>query len=88
MGNREEEKMSITKRQGERLIGLLLIGLIAINYPLLALFSKSVLWFGIPALYLYLFVFWALFIGVVVAVMEGRESSGSGAQRPDPGDKG
>jgi hypothetical protein len=78
--------MSITKRQGERLIGLLLIGLIAINYPLLTLFSKSVLWFGIPALYLYLFVFWALFIGLAAAVMEKSESSGSDAQRPEAGD--
>jgi len=80
--------MSVTKRQGERLIGLLLIGLIAINYPLLALFSKTVLWFGIPALYLYLFVFWALFIGLAAAVMKKRDSSGSGAQRPDRGDTG
>ena len=71
--------MSVTKRQGERLIGLLLIGLIAINYPILALFCKSVLWFGIPALYLYLFVFWALFIGLVAAVMEKERSS----SRPD-----
>jgi hypothetical protein len=80
--------MSVTKRQGERLIGLLLIGLIAINYPLLALFNKTVLWFGIPALYLYLFVFWALFIGLAAAVMEKRDSSGSGAQQPDREDTG
>jgi hypothetical protein len=78
--------MSVTKRQGERLIGLLLIGLMAINYPLLALFSKSVLWLGIPALYLYLFVFWALFIGLAAAVMEKHESSGSDVQQPEKGD--
>jgi hypothetical protein len=80
--------MSVTKRQGERLTGLLLIGLIAINYPLLALFSKSVLWFGIPALYLYLFVFWALFIGLAATVMEKRESSGPDEQQPEKGDTG
>ena len=78
--------MTVTKRQGERLIGLLLVGLMAINYPLLVLFSKPVLWFGIPALYLYLFVFWALFIGLAALVMEKRESSGPDAQRPGPGD--
>jgi fatty acid desaturase len=78
--------MSVTKRQGERLMGLLLIGFIAINYPLLALFSKTVLWFGIPALYFYLFVFWALFIALSAAVMEKREPSGPDTQRTKPGD--
>ena len=80
--------MSVTKRQGERLIGLLLIGFIAINYPLLALFSKTVLWFGIPALYLYLFAFWVLFIALSAAVMEKRDSSGPDTQRSKPGDTG
>jgi hypothetical protein len=78
--------MSVTKRQGERLIGLLLIGLIAINYPILALFCKSVLWFGIPALYLYLFVFWALFIGLAAAVMEKERSSRPDLRQPEGGD--
>jgi hypothetical protein len=80
--------MSVTKRQGERLIGLLLIGLIAINYPILSLFNKVVLWFGIPALYLYLFVFWLLFIGLTAAVMEKGESSRNDVQRPEPGENG
>lgn len=78
--------MSVTKRQSERLAGLLLIGLIAINYPLLALFSKTVLWFGIPALYLYLFVFWAVFIGLAAAVIEKREQSESNSKNRGTGD--
>ena len=69
-------------------MGLLLIGFIAINYPLLALFSKTVLWFGIPALYLYRFAFWVLFIALSAAVMEKRESSGPDKQRSKPGDTG
>ena len=78
--------MSVTKRKSERLTGLLLIGLIAINYPLLALFSKTVLWFGIPALYLYLFVFWAVFIGLAAAVMEKRGPSESNSKHRGTGD--
>jgi predicted tellurium resistance membrane protein TerC len=78
--------MSVTKRQRERLAGLLLLGLIAINYPLLALFSKTVLWFGIPALYLYLFVFWAVFIGLAAAVIEKREQSESNSKNRGTGD--
>ncbi|MEN8262170.1 MAG: hypothetical protein ABFR82_01765 [Nitrospirota bacterium] len=78
--------MSVTKRQRERLAGLLLLGLIAINYPLMALFSKTVLWFGIPALYLYLFVFWAVFIGLAAAIMEKREPSESNSKHKGTGD--
>lgn len=58
------------------MIALLLVGFLALNYPLLALFSKAVIWMGIPVLYLYLFVFWALFIALVCAIMEGRETQG------------
>ena len=65
------------RRQGERLIALLLAGFLALNYPLLALFSKKVIWMGIPALYLYLFAFWALFIALACAIIEYRET-----QRP------
>jgi hypothetical protein len=67
-------------------MGLLLIGFIAINYPMLALFSKTVLWFGIPALYLYLFAFWILFIILSAAVMEKREPSEPDTRHSKPGD--
>ena len=59
------------------MIALILLGFLALNYPLLALFSKTVLWFGIPALFLYLFMFWALFIGMAAAVMERKEKPDS-----------
>jgi hypothetical protein len=64
--------MPVTRRQKERLIVLLLIGCLALNFPLLALFDRTVLWFGIPALYLYLFSLWGLFIGLMALVMELR----------------
>jgi hypothetical protein len=59
------------------LVALLLLGCLALNYPLLSLFNKASLWFGIPALYLYLFAVWALFIAIVAALMKKREPSGS-----------
>jgi hypothetical protein len=65
------------KRGNERLIAWVLLGILALNYPLLSLFSKPVLWFGIPALYLYLFVFWVLFIAVVAGVTGMQESAGT-----------
>jgi hypothetical protein len=68
----EEEVMAVPKRQRERLIVLFLIGCLALNFPLLALFDRTVLWFGIPVLYLYLFSLWGVFIGLMALVMERR----------------
>lgn len=64
------EKGDAMKRRNERLIAWVLLGGLALNYPFLSLFSKSAIWFGIPALYIYLFTFWGFFI-VVVALLSG-----------------
>jgi hypothetical protein len=66
--------MPDTKRQRERLIALLLIGIIAVNYPVLSLFSKVKQIFNIPVLYLYIFFCWAVFIFCVAIILE-RPSS-------------
>ena len=62
--------MPEAKRQKERLIVLPLVGVIALNYPLLSLFSRVKLLFGVPMLYLYLFAVWLLFILCVAAILE------------------
>ncbi len=66
--------MPESKRQNERLIVLLIIGIIALNYPLLSLFSKVKLIFGIPLLYFYLFSVWIIFIGCVAVILERKSS--------------
>jgi hypothetical protein len=78
----EDEAMPVTKRQRERLIVLLLIGCLALNFPLLALFDRTVLWLGIPVLYLYLFSLWGLFIGLAALIMERRGNSGAKRKPP------
>ena len=65
--------MTPVKRKIQRLLVLFVFGIFALNYPLLALFSKTVLWFGIPLLYLYLFVFWVLFIICIAFVAERKK---------------
>ena len=65
--------MSPIRRKIQRLLVLFAFGCIALNYPLLALFSKVSLWFGIPVLYLYLFVFWAVFILLIGIVTERKK---------------
>jgi len=62
--------MPETKRKNERLVVLFLIGALALNYPLLALFSKVKVLFSIPVLFLYIFLCWVLFILGVALIME------------------
>ena len=65
--------MPPVRRKIQRLLVLFIFGVLALNYPLLALFNKVSLWFGIPLLYLYLFVFWAVFIVFIGFVSERKK---------------
>jgi hypothetical protein len=51
-------------RKSERLIALAFLGFLLFNYPLLSLFSTDGTVLGIPVLYGYLFVSWALLIAL------------------------
>ncbi len=42
------------------------LGLLMINYPFLQIFNTSSFVFGLPLLFLYFFVGWAVSIGVIV----------------------
>jgi hypothetical protein len=53
-----------------QLVGLFLLGCLLFNYPLLALFNVRGSFLGVPILYAYLFVAWALLIALVARVME------------------
>jgi hypothetical protein len=57
----------------QRLFAVFLLGCVLFNYPLLALFNRSAELFGIPLLYAYVFVAWALLIGLMAWVIERRE---------------
>jgi uncharacterized membrane protein YvlD (DUF360 family) len=58
---------------GQRLVAIVLLGCVLFNYPVLSLFSKPGTWLGIPLLYLYIFVVWAVLIGLTAYVIERRE---------------
>lgn len=49
-------------RLTEGVIVLFIGGFLALNYPLLAIFDRMALLFGIPVLYLYLFSVWLAII--------------------------
>ncbi len=65
--------MNRTSIKGQRLVAVFLLGCVLLNYPILSLFDKAAGWFGVPPLYLYIFVAWALLIGLMALVVERRE---------------
>ncbi|MGD9310156.1 MAG: hypothetical protein PVG51_13505 [Desulfosarcina sp.] len=60
--------MTRDKVNGQRLIGLFLVGVLLFNFPLLYLFNQPLLIVGIPILYLYLFTAWALIIVLMLVI--------------------
>lgn len=62
------------KRRVERLLGLLIGGMMLLNFPLLSIFSVNAYFFGIPVLYFYLFSVWLLIIGVTAFILRSRPS--------------
>ena len=62
--------MKSNSARAARLVSLFLLGCLLFNYPLLALFNVRASILGVPILYAYLFVAWALLIALVATVME------------------
>ena len=62
----------MTDRAGERLGLLFLLGILLLNFPILAIFHQPQTLLGIPVLYLYLFGVWTAGI-VAVIVMAHRQ---------------
>jgi len=65
--------MPLIRKKNQRLLVLFILGSLAINYPLLTLFSKKIFVFGIPLLYFYLFAFWLIFILFIGLVVERKK---------------
>ena len=58
--------------KGQRLIALCILGCVLFNFPILALFNVPGAVFGVPVLYAYIFIAWALLIGLMAWVVEKR----------------
>jgi hypothetical protein len=56
--------------KGPRLVAVFLLGVLLFNYPLLALFNRETSVYGIPLLYFYVFLAWALLIALLALVIE------------------
>lgn len=64
--------MGTRDRKAQRLVALFALGCLLFGDPLLALFGGSGALLGIPALYIYVFIAWAAFIGLMALVVEKR----------------
>ena len=62
------------ERLVEYLVVLSIAGLLAFNYPLLALFDQLLLPFGAPLLYLYLFLAWLAVIIILAVIVEKKDN--------------
>ena len=69
---------------GERLVALFILGVVLFNPPFLSIFNRTAHVFGVPLLYLYLFLAWALLIALTGWLVERAEVGGeSVSPRPD-----
>lgn len=55
---------------GQRLTAIFLMGVVALNYPILSLFALPRKIGGIPLLYVYVFAAWAVLIALMAWVIE------------------
>jgi hypothetical protein len=58
--------------RGQRMIALCMLGFVLFNFPILALFNVPGTLFGVPMLYAYIFLAWAMLIALMAWVIERR----------------
>ena len=64
--------MTRSSLKGQRLVALFLLGCLLLNYPLISLFAGVAQLLGVPVLYIYVFLAWALLIAAMAVVIERR----------------
>ena len=64
--------MGTLESKGQRFVAVCLLGVLLFNYPILALFNVSGMVFGVPVLYVYMFVAWAALIAVMAWLAESK----------------
>jgi len=62
----------VNDAKGPRFVALCMLGCVLFNFPILALFNVHGAFFGVPVLYAYIFIAWALLIALMAWVAERR----------------
>ena len=65
--------MGDTERKGQRMVALCMLGCVLFNFPVMALFNVPGTLLGVPLLYAYIFIAWALLIALMAWVVERRD---------------
>ncbi len=58
------------EKKAQRFVALCMLGMLAFNFPILALFNVSGTLLGVPVLYAYVFAAWAALIALMALVAE------------------
>jgi hypothetical protein len=56
--------------KAQRFVALCMLGMLLFNFPILGLFNVPGTFFGVPALYAYIFMAWAALIALMALVAE------------------
>ena len=64
--------MNQFESKGQRFVALCMLGMLLFNYPILALFNVPHGFLGVPALYAYVFIAWALLIALMAYIAESK----------------
>ena len=54
--------------KSQRFVALCMLGMVLFNFPILALFNVPGTLFGVPVLYAYIFIAWAILIALMALV--------------------
>ena len=54
--------------KSQRFVALCMLGMVAFNFPILALFNVPATLLGVPVLYAYIFLAWAVLIALMALV--------------------
>lgn len=73
--------MNRPRRNSEWSVVLFVVALLAFNPPVLSIFSVPELIFGVPTLYLYIFVVWGGAVALLAANVPGLMRSTAAPQR-------
>lgn len=65
--------MNNSDSKGQRLVALCMLGALLFNFPVLALFNVTGTLFGVPVLYAYIFIAWAVLIGLMAFVADSGD---------------
>jgi hypothetical protein len=62
--------MSDFESKGQRFVALCMLGMLLFNYPILTLFNVPGALFGVPVLYAFIFIAWAVLIALMAFLAE------------------